>query len=382
MAAAFFTVPAGAAASLFVVEAVTWRGVVFGLAGLLAAAASLRCASSRGRDHDVQAAVVGACAVVAVVVLWIAAPAAPAAAAPGDARGARVVVRSVWQRGAPTASPAWWIPEIDQIAVGAIAAAMVDPILTLARGRGIQKQVVRGQLELLQDSEIAGFGNALHPMWTFGGGHRYEILPPVGEERPGAVIFLHGSGGNFQFYLLLWKRIAADNNLIVILPSHGVGNWDRGGLPIIEEARQAALSHGADPARIVLAGLSNGGKGVTRALVAGPASPAPGPLGPERWAGAVLLSAVSEKSVLSSSSWACAGKPVLLLHGGQDDRVYAWVAVEAEAALTEHGCVVERPLAPGRDHFWALEDPAETAALVSSWWQRHLLVPGAAARGH
>lgn len=371
---AIFALPAVALAVLFVVESVTWRGTLAGLAGLVAFAGVGVSAMSRARHHDQQAIVLWATAFAMVFGLWAASPDRP-----DPRQQQRQRVRSVWLDPPATSSPLWWIPEIDVLSVGAVAAGVVDPLITSVRARVLQEMLIADQQALEQDSDLAGVQGGLAAALRKGAVHRYEILPtpPIAaaatvdvadgaaavERRPGAIVFLHGSVGNFQRYLMFWKRIADDNHMMVMLPSYGLGNWHRGGAPAIEQARQAALAAGADPDRIVLAGLSNGGRGVTRALVEHP----------ERWAGVMLLSAVAEPSVLSPepgsslSSWTCAGKPALVLHGGADDRVPLAMADAAAQALTEHGCAVTRHVDDARDHFSVLSHAADARDVVTAW---------------
>ena len=115
-------------------------------------------------------------------------------------------------------------------------------------------------------------------------GHIYTYVPPhaPGERLP-VLLFLHGSFGNFKGYFYLWRRFADQHHWIVACPSFGFGNWYRSvGPPAIARALERTLAGTpADPERVVLAGLSNGGTGVVRAAASAT---------PKAYAGLIFLS--------------------------------------------------------------------------------------------
>jgi predicted esterase len=115
----------------------------------------------------------------------------------------------------------------------------------------------------------------------------------------------------------------------------------------------------ADPSRIYLAGLSNGGRGVTRAIAA---------LGPvdRRYAGVLLFSAFIEPGVIDDST-AFRGLPILVVHGRRDDRL-PWNYLEKGlAALRASGADVTVEVEAEEDHFLFFSRAPEIQGWVGAW---------------
>jgi len=113
-----------------------------------------------------------------------------------------------------------------------------------------------------------------------------------------------------------------------------------------------------DAGRIVLAGLSNGGIGVSRAVCQNS----------ERFRGLIYISGVMESAVMESPSFlqSCKGKPVLVIHGDQDERIPLKYVEQRLAGLT--GKVeVKTKYYPSEDHFLFLSRRAEVMEDVFSW---------------
>jgi pimeloyl-ACP methyl ester carboxylesterase len=173
-----------------------------------------------------------------------------------------------------------------------------------------------------------------------GAGHAFVYVPPhQKEEKLGALIFAHGAAGNFASYIHVWRALADAERLVIVCPTFGWGNWQAGeGLEVLREAvAHARAAHPVDRQRIFLAGLSQGGTGVTRA--------APELAGEVR--GAILISAV----------------PVLMLHGGEDERVPRAYTERGAGDLEKAGAKVSLRIFEGEDHFlffsqraWSLEE--------------------------
>jgi hypothetical protein len=80
----------------------------------------------------------------------------------------------------------------------------------------------------------------------------------------GAVVFLHGSAGNFTMSCWLFGRAAAKAGLTTVCPSTGWRGdwWTPGGEAIVRDAIASLRARGKT--RVLLAGLSNGAIGASR----------------------------------------------------------------------------------------------------------------------
>jgi pimeloyl-ACP methyl ester carboxylesterase len=341
--------PGVVVAAVFVVAAVTGRGIAAGVAGLCIAAACWRSAFSRSRRHDVVAAAFFAGAVVIVAALLALAPRAASRSAS---------LRSVWSTEPPTSSPFWFVPEVDQVCAGLVVAAFVDPFITVTDAVRIRGDVARVYADVDRDLGQDAVGSAIPAM--VGGPrswHRFEVWPHDGSPPRKALVFLHGSGANFLAYAWLFQALADEFKMLVILPSFGAGNWHNdGGVDVIESARDVARAAGVAQDAILVGGLSNGGRGVTRAFRAHP----------DHWAGLIFLSAVVEEDVIGDAAGCSAAgtKPVLFVHGGRDNRVATDGAAAAVARYAAAGCAVTSIVDDDEDHFWWFHHPAAVGAAL------------------
>jgi len=255
------------------------------------------------------------------------------------------------------------VPEIDQIKFGSYLVPAVDPILnreSAARLRDISMRLYR---PMEADPAYRALGSAMNYAYDdIDSGHFYEYVPPraPGEELP-ALLFLHGSAGNFKTYFYLFRRFADQERFILLCPSFGFGNWyEPGGVEAIERVRVHAVNElGADPSRVFLAGLSNGGTGASRAAAKSPSA----------FAGLIFLSAVMEREVLGGHAFAAGwrGRRVLVVHGAADDRIPEGYALRAVALLREEGVDLTVHMVPGEDHFLLFSRPDEVLADMAAF---------------
>lgn len=222
--------------------------------------------------------------------------------------------------------------------------------------------------EMNADSEFAAVGSALPAIYRemsfeeFRDGHYFHYIPKnVNRTKPApALVFLHGSGGNFKVYLWLLSKVADELGYTLIAPTFGMGNWEkRGAYDAITAAIRDAGKHAAiDPERIHLMGLSNGGKGVCLA------ESQPGP----RFRSLILLSAVFHNNIKPAElAERLKPRPVLVISGGNDDRV-PWDYVSGYAAkLKAGGLDVETRLFEHDDHFLFFRQRDKVLEEITKW---------------
>ncbi len=342
---------------------VTWKGHLAGLGGigllLLPFVLLLRPLLRRKNLWWILAL---APAVAACIALPCAAP--PGTPLPGSGVGSTYPSPHAYRRW----SPFNLIPEIDQVAAAIPALCLVDPRLDAGQ---LRRVVLPSYREMEREEAYTRLGSALDRMYPqlyageFDTGHYDWVVPPhaAGERLP-TILFLHGSLGNFKAYLWAWKRFSDRNRCIVVLPSFGVGVWD---FPGGTEAALLALDRASselpiDPDRVWLAGLSNGGVGVSRVAAAAP----------QRFRGLVYLSAVPELAVLLSQAYTDGwrGRPVLFVHGDRDNRVPVELIDDTVRRLSAAGVDVTKRVLPGEDHFLFLSSLDTMFGAIEDWMRK------------
>ena len=307
-----------------------------------------------------------ACGVVAAVTAGTILVAVPDGHAPDDAH-----VQSRFVGGTARLarfSLANVVPEIEQINVGMALIPHLDPFIDRQQARRLRSFILPAYQEMEANPEFRRLGSAMGWPYAevlgrpFDVGHYYLYIPR--NRPPGplpAILFLHGSAGNFKVYIWAWSRFAEEHGYVIISPSFGFGNWYRtGGVQAAERAlSDAETVVSLDGERIYLAGLSNGGIGVSRV-----ASEMP-----DRFRGLIYISGVIEPSVMTSDafleSWK--GRPVLVIHGGADQRIPV-TGVRSAAERVEVGDVVVSYVEyPDEDHFLFLARLDEVLDDVAGW---------------
>lgn len=267
------------------------------------------------------------------------------------------------------ASLANLVPEIDQLKLGSYAVPWMDPLIDKARAIRIRRLFMAVYREMQQSDEFNKLGSVMNHVYrdlfldSRPAGHLYQYIPTTKGNggKPPVILFLHGSLGNFKGYLWTWKRFADENGYAIVAPSFGAGNWYReGGVEAIEMARQYCLHHPRmDGSKIYLAGLSNGGTGVTRAVATNGAA----------YAGFILISAVIEPEVISTPQFldGCKGRRVLVLHGADDERIPAKHVEPSVDYLLHQGVDVKAMFYPDEDHFLLFSKPDLIRSEIASW---------------
>lgn len=268
----------------------------------------------------------------------------------------------------PRYSPANIVPEIEQINLGFLLMPYLDPILTRQQASRVSEFTLELYREMEREADFQRLGSAMR--FSYAGllgqspdaGHYYLYVPRNRGEGPlPAFVFLHGSAGNFKAYTWLWSKLAEEEGMIVIAPSFGFGNWRRpgGAASVLRALDDAATLVEIDEERVFLAGLSNGGLGVSQLAAQAP----------DRFAGLIFLSPVMDTRVLESGAFlqGWQSRPVLVLTGEDDRRIpYEYVQRHARL-LAKAGVRVTEIAYPGEDHFLIFSRPEQVIQDVSEW---------------
>jgi len=263
------------------------------------------------------------------------------------------------------------VPEMDQVHTGICAAAVRDPYMGLARARTMWS-LMRPIYETMQtDPEFQNLGSALGMAYRevvrleFRSGHYYVFVPPTqGDERLPCLVFLHGLGGNNKAYFWVLSQLALHLKCVVLAPTFGIGNWDQddSGAFIVDVVREALATLPLDAQRIFLLGYSNGAMGVTRAVVQAPTL----------FRGLVYVSAVTEDQLFSTPEFSArvADRPMLFLHGGQDERIPQALIAGTVAALQRLGGDVQLKIYEDEDHFLLLARQEDVLGEIAEFVSR------------
>ena len=190
----------------------------------------------------------------------------------------------------------------------------------------------------------------------------FVYCPPhdKGEKLP-LVVVCHGHGGNPLVGCLPWADLADDLGFVAAFPTFGYGNWEHpaAGLAIVKCRRAVTDRFAVDETRAVLAGISQGGCGVTRGATVA------------KWAGLVYVSPTMEVREFAADTafaelWT--GGPVLVAQGGRDINVKPKTVDAGVAALRAIGVAVTYVQDPDADHFYFFEKRDEFAEQFRAWW--------------
>lgn len=172
-----------------------------------------------------------------------------------------------------------------------------------------------------------------------GAGHSYDRQG----EGP-MLLFLHGALGNFQSYRAHWE-LYHPGHFTVVCPTFGFGSWFKPGgtEAVLQAVDNARKRYGCPPGKTVVAGMSNGATGATRAIAARP----------EEFAALVLISPVLEPDRVTNPEfvkWA-QKHPVLVIEGDHDVNVKPASVERGVNLMRQAGISVDYHLLPGHDHF-------------------------------
>jgi pimeloyl-ACP methyl ester carboxylesterase len=260
------------------------------------------------------------------------------------------------------------VPEVEQINLGFLAMPAMDEIFTYEQAFRVRESTLAVYREMDQDANFRALGSSMGWAYAdlfgrpYNAGQYYLYVP---RNRPAgplpAILFLHGSMGNFKAYTWVWSSLAEELGYVIIVPSFGFGNWrEPGGIDAAIKALDDTQSVvELDENRLYLAGLSNGGLGVS--LLAASM--------PQRFRGLIFISPVMATEIVDQSTFqsAWAERPVLIMTGQADERVPVAYVTERVRGLERGGVAVKYIVYPEEDHFLFFSQPASVLQAISRW---------------
>jgi predicted esterase len=265
------------------------------------------------------------------------------------------------------------LPEIDQLLLGFKLVPMVDPLFTMKQARSVSGLTRKIYADVEADEDFHALGSVMPEAYSqiwgrpFDHGHYFLYVPPhLDRQKPApALIFLHGSGGNFKAYTWLLSQVADERSMVLIAPTFGMGNWDpqRSEQVVMAALNDAARAVPIDMSHVHLAGLSNGGLGVSRVAASESG---------RQFHSLIFLSPVCDQAALNSKEFSTQwrDKPVLIITGQDDDRVPLPYVETCVGHMKTAGAHVEMTAYPGADHFLVFSHREPFREQLSNWLRR------------
>ena len=266
------------------------------------------------------------------------------------------------------------LPEVDQFMLGFKLVTAVDSLFTGKQARSLSVLTSTIYAELEADADFHALGSvmpdAYDELWgrKFDRGHYFLYVPPrLDRKTPApALIFLHGSGGNFKAYTWLLSQVADKCGMVLICPSYGMGNWESpGGIRAVAAALDdAGKSVALDMNQVHLAGQSNGGLGVSRVAASD--------FG-KRFRSLIFLSAVCDGAAIGTSAFAdqWRDKPVLIITGETDDRVPLSYVNSYASSMRNSGARIEMSTYEDADHFLFFSHRDRCLEQLAGWLKQN-----------
>ena len=165
------------------------------------------------------------------------------------------------------------------------------------------------------------------------------------------------------------KELADQYGYAILAPTYGTGNWnyDPDARVCRRLLEQIDSSPELDGETVFLSGLSNGGKGVSRAI------PAHGP----RFKGAIYISPVIELAPIQTIAYqmAVGDLPVLILHGEEDRRIPASILRRRAAIIEAHAASLDAHYVANEDHFLMFSKPGWLVKELANFMQANKETP-------
>jgi pimeloyl-ACP methyl ester carboxylesterase len=260
------------------------------------------------------------------------------------------------------------IPEAEQINLGFQVMPYLDPIMTVEQSRQTSTFTLDIYKRMENDPNFKQLGSAMGWAYAelldqpFDVGHYYLYIPKSTTNKAlPAIVFLHGSFGNFKAYTWVWSKLAEEQGIVIISPSYGFGNWwqSGGSEAVLRAIEDAATQVEIDHDQIYLAGLSNGGLGVSQLAVSQP----------EMFQGLILISPVFDTSISDQPAFlrAWQNRPVLLISGQKDRRIPIDYIQKRVKNLQSGGVNLTTIIYPNEDHFLFFSQPDNILDNVVNW---------------
>lgn len=184
-------------------------------------------------------------------------------------------------------------------------------------------------------------------------GHYFLYTPEHIDDDTRLLVFLHGKGGNFQYYS--WQLAKAFPDDVIILPSW-TASWEKGkGRYLFDAIADAENKLGTDLPRPWLIGLSDGGRGALRIYRQSP----------NHFAGLVLISTLPAIEDIRQL-----GKATMMMIHGQHDQRYPLKRVQRIVEADVEAGNIQLVTVPA-DHFLMLTHDATCFGLIQDFMQSH-----------
>jgi pimeloyl-ACP methyl ester carboxylesterase len=256
------------------------------------------------------------------------------------------------------------VPEIDVVKLGTALFTRLIPGISAKHAQRIRRETLRLYREVNDRGDVPSvyhLGGLELLGRRFDAGNYFAYVPASDPcKRLGAIVFLHGNGGNFTIMPWVWRAFAETHRYAIIAPTYGFGFWGEGGVEAVERVVDDALIRlPIDPKRLYLAGLSDGGNGVTRS----------GRAHPDRYQGLIYVSPTMRLDEVGSPAFVAGwkGRPVLVIQGDADRNVRKADVDPAVASLVKSGVGVTYRVFAGEDHFLFLGRSDEVFRVIADW---------------
>jgi poly(3-hydroxybutyrate) depolymerase len=270
----------------------------------------------------------------------------------------------------PSPEPVPWAdPEDDYVRVAVWLVTRLDPFMPAAEARATRAktdELLTAVAALPDYAGVARIGGRM-PWRLLRGdldprhGFSYRPAPRDPGERLGLFVFLHGHGSNYLFVVHALRPLCDRLRLCLVAPTFGYGNWEAaGGVGAVERATRFGLAaFDADPERVFLGGLSQGGAGVSRA----------GAAHPELFAGLIFISPTMEPDAIGSAAFrdGWTDRPVLVIQGQRDRNVHPRTVDGAVGLMEAAGVRVAQHRDPESGHFLLFAKLDAVTDVISSW---------------
>ncbi len=366
--ALLWAVPMCLLAFCLLFSCVTVDGALFGFGALAIGAAPLLWTCSLGSDRLFMQRLS-----FALLVLWLIVTSVLLIRAPDGRTRTGAPVRNCYVGGGWSyrgRALSALVPEIDQFILGFRVMPLIDPLMTWRQSRSVAALTQSVYTDLEADRDFHALGSVMPDVYDdllglpSARGHYFLYVPPGLDSSRAApvLLFLHGSGGNFKAYVWILSQVADALGMVVVAPSGGMGDWKTKSTPgvVVAALDDAAGRVALDRDHVCLAGLSNGGLGVTRT-----AASSVGGL----FSSLVLLSPVCDRIALESPSreGAWRGKPVLVVTGRDDNRVPLTFVEACVTSMKAGGASVQLSVYDGADHFLLFSHRKKLVSELIDW---------------